>query len=954
MEKGCVLSKSAAVLLGVFFVVVVVAVGLLAGLVGRETCEVEKESGSEAVVVVPTDGAATPTPYPPGPWDNVRLPLSLQPETYDVLLKIDMENFVFSGHVEILMLCNSSATEVIIHSNKLNISKVTFTDDDGSTRDITDFWFHMPNQFLVVPTGKALREGQMYRLYVEFVGPLKDDLAGLYLSQYAGPNGDPIYLATTQMQPTDARKAFPCFDEPAFKANFTTRIVHKSGLSALSNMPIIRNETNTPEAGWTTAYFQPTVRMPTYLLAFIVCDFGYIELTTENGHTLRVWGRKEAIDSGAAAYALDIGNRSLTYLEQYYDVGYPLPKSDMVAVPDFAAGAMENWGLIIYRETALLYNPATDAQSNKKRVATVVVHELAHQWFGNLVTNQWWDDLWLNEGFATYVESFGTGVVEPTWQMKDQFVIDDLQSVFQPDGLGNSHPIYVPVNHPDEINEIFDAISYAKGGSLIYMMVDFLGENTFRKGLTMYLNALAYRNAFHDDLWNYLTKGAIEDNKDGDLPGNNVKTVMDTWTLQMGYPVVSVVTSGNQYAVTQKHFLYDYTANVTDKYGDLGYKWYVPLTYSQGTANLDTPLTQWMAPDDETVTLQSVTPNGNWILVNIDQKNYYRVNYDADNWNKLKDALMSDHTVFKKTDRAGLIDNTFSFARSGDLNITVALDMTKYLAAELDYVPWSAAVGSLAYLTIMLERSKVYGMFKDYYLTRVQNLYEHYGWADQMDDQLNTFAQVTAIGRYCRLGNETCIDEAKRKFAQWKSEADPDTNNPIEADFKTSVYCNAVRYGKVDDYDFVWDRYRYSTNAAEQSKLLLALGCNREPWILSRHLDRCLNSKEVRRQDIRSCIQYVMQNEYGRSLGWDFVRAKWTELQETLGGFSSLSRLIATASEAFNTEFQLQELIDFAAKHPNAGSATRAIEQAIEKTKANIRWMNDNEEVIYNWLQQNM
>ncbi|CAH1251973.1 ANPEP [Branchiostoma lanceolatum] len=191
MEKGCVLSKASAVLLGVFFVVVVVAVGLLAGLVGRETCEVDRDGSSDAVVIQPTADPATPTPYPPGPWDNVRLPLSLLPETYDVLLKIDLENFVFSGNVEILMLCNTSATEIIVHTNKLNISKVRFTDDDGSARDITDYWFHLPNQFLVVPAGKALRVGQMYRLYVEFVGPLKDDLAGLYLSQYTGSDGNP-------------------------------------------------------------------------------------------------------------------------------------------------------------------------------------------------------------------------------------------------------------------------------------------------------------------------------------------------------------------------------------------------------------------------------------------------------------------------------------------------------------------------------------------------------------------------------------------------------------------------------------------------------------------------------------------------------------------------------------------------------------------------------------------
>ncbi|XP_029289963.1 aminopeptidase N-like [Cottoperca gobio] len=959
MGKGFFISKA----LGV--VAIILGAGALATIIALSVVY-SQEKAKNNNQVSPTDGGTTSKPpattsSPSNePWDKYRLPKSLMPSQYNVSLwprlrpNSETGLYIFTGESSVEFKCAEETDLILIHANKLNFTKLenqmarlTSVNSGVKAPSIKSSLLQNVTQYLVLQLDGKLMKDHIYHLYTEFTGELADDLGGFYRSEYM-EDGEKKVVATTQMQPTDARKAFPCFDEPAMKAIFHITLIHDHGTVALSNgeQKESSNFTKDGQNVQKTA-FEPTVKMSTYLLAFIVSEFGYINDTID-GVSIRIFARKPAIAGGQGLYALNKTGPILKFFENYYSYKYPLPKSDQIALPDFNAGAMENWGLITYRETALLYDEVYSSNSNKQRIATIIAHELAHMWFGNLVTLRWWNDLWLNEGFASYVEYLGANKAEPNWNVKDLIVLSDVHRVFAVDALVSSHPLSSKeedIQKPAQISELFDAISYSKGASVLRMLSDFLTEEVFTIGLKTYLTDFAFGNAGYTDLWDHLQM-AVDAN--GTELNDTVHNIMNTWVLQMGFPVVTINTkTGN---VSQKHFLLDPESKVTVE-SPFKYEWIIPIK-SMNIGGIQNPIV-WLK--DKSATFDEMKTSGaDWVLANLDVVGYYRVNYDQDNWDRLLNALKTNHLSIPVINRAQLVDDAFNLARAKIIPTVLALKITKYLNKERDYMPWESALTNMDFFYLMFDRSEVYGPMQNYLRKQVIPLFEYYenmtdNWNKVPDGHMDQYNQVNAISLACRTGLEECQHLTKLWFNQWIT-----TNkNQIHPNLRSTVYCNAIATGGFEEWEFAWSKFVNATIAIEADKLRSALACTKQPWLLNRYLEYTLDPNMIRKQDATSTIVYIANNVVGHSLAWDFVRARWEFIFKGYGGGSfSFSNLINGVTKRFSTEFELQQLKQFKTDNSEVGfgSGTLALDQSIERTISNIKWITENKQNVMDWF----
>ncbi|KZC13132.1 Aminopeptidase N [Dufourea novaeangliae] len=885
-KRGCTVSPCGGFLLGAAFLLSLVVTGLLVYHFAPcleeklvKSCNDPRKSVFEPRGMFPTGSNQEKL--------DVRLPRSVVPDSYELrLIPFIWEgNFTYHGEVKILVNVTEDTRNVTLHATSMdidetftNIKEYSATNNNTKAIGIIEQRNDTQREFFVIKTADTLKGGKQYLVHLKFVGHLNDYMEGFYRSSYT-VGSQTRWIATTQFQATDARRAFPCFDEPALKARFQISIARPRNMTSISNMP--RKGEPMPVPGlpsYLWDHYERSVPMSTYLVAFIVSDF---EMMKSESGNFRVWARAEAINQ--ARYCLKIGPSILQHYEDYFKIKFPLPKTDNVALPDFAAGAMENWGLITYRETAMLYQEEVSTSSNQHRVATVVAHELAHQWFGNLVTPSWWTDLWLNEGFATYVSYVGMNAVKPTWRVLEQFVVHEIQSVFGLDSLESSHPISIEVGHPDEISEIFDKISYKKGASILRMMDHFLTTKVFKQGLTNYLNGKAYQSANQNDLWDALTKQAHADNVLAQ--GITIKQIMDTWTLQTGFPVVTVTRNykNGSVTLTQERFLMrNGTMRTTSEVEPL---WWVPITYTT-EKELDFNRTQpseWMKAQ-KTITLPNVKLNPKeWVIFNIQETGYYRVNYDRTNWQMIINQLNKDSfRDISTNNRAQLIDDALNLAKADQLHYSTALDVTSYLAHETEYLPWKAAFTAMQFLDTMLIRTPSYDKFRVYILQLLDNAYKQVGFKDNPGDpQLTVFTRVDVLLWACNFGHEDCVQNAVKQFHNWRNTPDPNKNNQISPNLKSVVYCTAIRVGGQTEWDFAWQRYLDTNVGSEKDLLLSALGCTKETWLLSRYLEWTITENSgIRKQDVARVLSSVSNHPIGQTLAFNFLRNNWARLRE--------------------------------------------------------------------------
>eukprot|EP00795_Rhopilema_esculentum_P013378 gene13378-4237_t len=775
-----------------------------------------------------------------------RLPTSVVPSNYEIKLQPNLQDFKFKGSQIVDLEVKNQIKQITLNSVDIDISEAYLNaEGSGNYVKFDDYWVLEKGSFVAdlksskisydtvaetatisfpspIPNGNA-------KLILNFTGELNDKMKGFYRSKYKDLNGEEKYCAVTQFEATDARRAFPCWDEPAIKATFDIKlVVPKTGV-ALSNMNIIDESDFSEDENLRVLTFARTPVMSTYLVAFVVGEFDYVEGHTEDGIQVRVYTPLGKAEQGR--FGLEVAIKTLPFYKDYFGIGYPLPKMDLIAIPDFAAGAMENWGLITYRETALLVDPEQSSAAMKQWVALVVGHETAHQWFGNLVTMEWWTHLWLNEGFASWIEYLCVDHCFPDYDIWTQFVTNDFVRALSLDALKNSHPIEVEVGHPSEVDEIFDAISYSKGASVIRMLHEYIGDEDFKTGLHNYLTKYQNKNALTDDLWESLAHASKKP----------VGDVMNTWTKQMGFPVLTVSMQKNEnlciLQVSQKKFTADGSVSEDDE----KYKWLVPITVCTSD-NPAKAAVKTLLTDKEMVIFVNNVPEDSWVKLNPGQVCFYRVNYATEMLDALIPAI-KDQSL-RPIDRLGIQNDLFALTQAGLKSTVDYLHVVSGFASETNYTVWNDVISNLGKLRILFQYTPAIKNFQNFCLKLLTPINGTVGWEKQPGEgHLTALLRSMVIGMLGRNGHEPTVNECRKRFEEHCA-----GTNEIPADLRGAVYGTVIANGNVGDLVAMIELYRKTDHQEEKVRLMRCMGGSEDKIMIERALSFAM-SDDVRSQD---------------------------------------------------------------------------------------------------------
>ncbi|XP_049870005.1 aminopeptidase N-like isoform X2 [Pectinophora gossypiella] len=800
---------------------------------------------------------------------------------------------------------------------------------------------------LVLTLASALKPDVDYILELSFEGPISNSLTGFYKSTYTNANKEEKQLGVTQFEPTYARAAFPCFDEPGFKAKFEISIAHRTNTTVLSNMKIATQEAIPNEPDWEWTHFERSVNMSTYLVAYILCDFKSLDTSYVSKDNItkpiRIWTRPELINK--AKYAALITPKLLEYYEEVFGVPYALDKLDLIAIPDFSSGAMENWGLITFRETTLLFDEADSVPRDKQNVAIDIAHELAHQWFGNLVTMQWWTDLWLNEGFATYIEYVGVDHIEPEWNMFESFTRDMLD-LLRTDALKNTSPVSRQVVDASEISQKFDEISYTKGANLIRMLNNTMSEELFHKGLVNYLNRWKYMNAEENDLWAAMSSVVASDPV---LKGRSLVDFMNSWTRQAGYPVVNVK---RNYESGNVHFEQQLFTSSKEPYEKmLKQLWQIPISYTA----VEAPLSEWSTKPKlwlmEKSTSADLPINASQALyVNIGATGYYRVNYDQRNWELLSTALKSGHVKSAIT-KAQLIDDAFNLAKASQLNYSYALGLTTYVInGEQSKIVWDLLLNNMAFLKHNLMATSGYRYFQDYMRIILRKQLERLNFGlDKPKDDNEAFLIENLVMWECYVESPRCLKWAKEQFNNWTSQADI-SKNPIPSYLRSLVYNVVLKYGGRNEFEFLWNLFQNSTDPNVKTLVITNLPSTRDESLITMMLEKSLT--EIPKQyavavwsveppiGTRIAQRFLLDN-------FDRVYSKFTEMDAFM-----FPAVLSGAFGFITNEEELDRLKSFALAHKERLlPMSQTLQKIVDTAQLRINWMKKHAAGINTWLQ---
>lgn len=835
-----------------------------------------------------------------------RLYQQFQPEHYDLKLDVDRDEMTFSGSVTVKgKKAGRPAERLTFHQKGLKITGASILKHDKNGDHPVNI-IRINNQNTLdevrLHADKSLYPGE-YTITMEFEGRITRPMNGIYPCFFEH-DGAQKKLIATQFESHHAREAFPCIDEPEAKATFDLTLITPAGETVIANTPVKQQKTLGQKQSTT---FETTPRMSTYLLAFVFGDMEYLEAKTKDGVLVRTYATPENVQY--TQFALDTAVKCLEFYNEYFAIPYPLEKCDFVALPDFASGAMENWGCITFREQALLVDPANTSLHLKQYVANVVAHELTHQWFGNLVTMRWWTDLWLNESFASWMSYLAVDQLFPDWKVWTQFIVDEQALAFKLDALENTHPIQVEVKHPDEIRTIFDAISYEKGASVLLMLQNYLGADDFRDGLRLYLKRHAYDNTNSTDLW-----AAWEE-----VSNKPIKDFMEAWTTKPGYPIVKSFDG----ELSQERF---YLNPEASKEAEV---WPIPLLPS-GVMPLETL-------DKASAKAQVSTGE----VLNHDRTSFFRVIYDHKHIQSLSAAVKAGK--LNELDRLGLLADGFEAAKAGYGSTTDILELLKAYSEEDSAVVWDVIAGGIGSIRVVMDDDEIRSHLKPFVRKLVGKQLKRLGWEESdSDSHFDKLLRPTILGLASYGEEPAVVDEAKKRFADMKRPED------VHPDLRGVVYGTVARTGGNTEFEKILKMHNTSKNSEERVTLAAAMTGFEQPELIQKALG-LVTTDDVRLQDAPYWIAYSFGNRHAKHATWDWMKANWDWLQKNLGSDLSFYRMPIYAGRGFSDADFLPEFKEFFESHMSP-AFERPVKQAIETIQWQAAWKQRDLQAIKKFL----
>ncbi len=803
-----------------------------------------------------------------------RLFNEFQPLHYILELKPDGEHMTFSGSVIISgQKVGRPSKRITLHQNGLSITKVRITrhtNDGDQPVKVSRINLHKSLNEVRLHADELIYPGR-YTISLDFAGKITRPMNGIYpcFFKYKGKDRQ---LIATQFESHHAREVFPCIDEPEAKSTFDLTLTTPAHEQVISNTTVKTQQTKDK---LTTTSFETTPRMSTYLLGFVYGQLGFREAKTKRGVVVRAYATPDNV--AITDFALQTAVKCLDFYSDYFDIDYPLAKCDLIALPDFAAGAMENWGCITFREQALLVDPKLTSLANQQYVALVVAHELAHQWFGNLVTMQWWTDLWLNEGFASWIEYLAIDQLFPKWQMWTQFIVDEQQQALKLDALEYTHPIEVPVRHPDEIRTIFDAVSYSKGASVIHMLNNYLGNDVFKTGLRYYLKKHAYGSTTTKDLW-----AALEE-----VSHKPVSQFMDAWTTLSGFPIVSANVNSHEVELHQERFF------TNPEHSKLAAeKW--PVALLSKTPGV---------PDLFTETRLSATlPDGHNFKLNQGQSGFYRVIYNSSHLEELGSLIKRGR--LSSLDRLGVLADLVEAAKAGKADTVDTLHFLKNFKSESDYAVWDVIASLVGSLRLTMDDEALREQMKPFIRTLVGEQLGRLGWERKsVDSHFDRLLRPIILGMAASADEPSVVRRCRDLFASIEHAEDlaPELGDvpsksrvkrgaDVDPDLRGTVYGTAARLGGEAEFDKLLQLHNSASLSEERVTLSAAITGFRQPELVKRALG-LITSDTVRLQDVPYWIAYSFLNRHAKQQTWQWMQQNWDWLHQHMGSDLSFYRL---------------------------------------------------------------